>query len=264
MTAASAQLRPWSLRRWGGMVGLILAVQLGLIFWLGTRTEIHPRPAASAFALQLATPASAELRALYDPTLFTLPHSQGSSGPDWQGVSRPEFRPFEWSAPTQRLPLAIERIGALFTQLVETNPSGPLHIPAQPGAEPSLPDLPPLTLMKEQSVLQLEDDLAQRRLLTPLQLKSWPNPDILTNSVVQVVVSAEGRPVSPPTLLSGSGSADADHYALDQAKAMRFEPLSPDPAATEPDPAARLSWGKMIFRWHTMPTRPASTPAPGP
>ena len=87
-----------------------------------------------------------------------------------------------------------------------------------PRPSPTLPDLPPLALLQDQSVLQLEDGLAQRRLLTPLQLKPWSNPDILTNSVVQVVVDAEGRPVSL-TLLSGSGSAAADQYALEQAKA---------------------------------------------
>jgi hypothetical protein len=196
--------------------------------------------------------------------LFTLPHPQGFSGPVWQGVSRPEFRPFEWSAPTYRLPLAGDRIGALFTRLVETNDSGVLQLLAQPEADPTLPDLPPLALLNDQSVLQLEDDLAQRRLLTPLQLKSWPNPDLLTNSIVQVVVDAAGRPLSPPTLLSSSGSATADQYALDQAKGARFEPVSPNPAETNPNPTAHLSWGKMIFRWHTIPTPPASAPGLSP
>jgi len=55
---------------------LIFVVQLSLIFWLGTRAPILSHPAAAALTLHLATPASAELRALYDPTLFTLPHAQ--------------------------------------------------------------------------------------------------------------------------------------------------------------------------------------------
>jgi TonB family protein len=245
------------------MVVLIFGVQLGLIFWLGTRAPVRPRPTAAALTLHLAAQASAELRALYDPTLFTLPHAQGFSGPVWQRVPRPEFRPFEWSAPPNRLPLAVDRIGAVFTRLVETNYSDALQFPAQPEANPTLPDLPPLSLLKDQSVLELEDGLAERRLLTPLQLKSWSSPDILTNSVVQVVVDAEGRPVSV-TLLSGSGSADADQYALGQAKAARFKPVSRTPAETSPNPTAPLSWGKMIFRWHTVPTPPTSAPAASP
>jgi TonB family protein len=263
MTSASVEPQPWSLRRWGGMVVLIFGVQLGLIFWLGTRAPIRPRPTAAALTFHLAAQASAELRALYDPTLFTLPHAQGFSGPVWQRVPRPEFRPFEWSAPPNRLPLAVDRIGAIFTRLVETNYSSALQLPAQPEANPTLPDLPPLSLLKDQSVVELEDGLAERRLLTPLQLKSWSSPDILTNSVVQVVVDAEGRPVSV-TLLSGSGSAAADQYALDQAEAARFKPVSRTPAETSPNPTAPLSWGKMIFRWHTVPTPPASAPAASP
>jgi TonB family protein len=263
MTSASVEPRPWSLRRWGGMVVLIFGVQLGLIFWLGTRAPIRPRPTAVALTLHLAAQVSAELRALYDPTLFTLPHPQGFSGPVWQRVPRPEFRPFEWSAPPNRLPLAVDRIGAIFTRLVETNYFGALQLPAQPEANPTLPDLPPLSLFRDRSVLELEDGLAERRLLTPLQLKSWSSPDILTNSVVQVVVDAEGRPVSV-TLLSGSGSAAADQYALDQAEAARFKPVSRTPAETSPNPTAPLSWGKMIFRWHTVPTPPASAPAASP
>ena len=260
MTSALVKPRPWSRRRWGGMVVLILGIQLGLIFWLGTRKPIRPRPAAAAFTLHLAAQASAELQALYDPTLFTLPHAVGFSGPVWQRVPRPEFRSFEWSAPPNRLPRAVDHIGAVFTRLVETNYIDTLQEPAQPEPDPTLPDLPPLALLQDQSVLQLEGGLAQRRLLTPLQLKSWSNPDILTDSVVQVVVDAEGRPVSP-TLLSGSGSAAADQYALDQARAARFEPLSRNPPEAVPNPMARLKWGKMIFRWHTLPTPPTSAPA---
>jgi hypothetical protein len=263
MTCAPVEPRPWSLRRWGGIVALILVVQLGLIFWLGGTTPIRPGPAAAGFTLHLATPASAELRALNDPTLFTLPHPEGFSGPAWQRVSRPEFRPFEWSAPTNRLALALDRLGTVFNRLVGRNHFSAPQIPAQPEADPTLPDLPPLALLADRSVLQLEDGLAQRRLLAPLKLKSWTNTNMLSNTIIQIIVDAEGRPVSP-TLLSGSGWAEADQYALELARAARFEPVSRNPAETDANPTAHLSWGKMIFRWHTIPTPPASAPAVSP
>ena len=263
MTSASVEPRPWSLRRLGGMFALIFGVQLGLIFWLGTRSPFRPRPTTAALTFHLAAQASAELRALYDPTLFALPHAQGFSGPIRQIEPRPEFRSFEWSAPPNRLPLPVDRIGPTFTRLVETNYSGALQLPAKPEANPTLPNLPPLSLLEDQSVLELEDGLAGRRLVTPLQLKSWSSPDILADSVVRAVVDAEGRPVSV-TLLSGSGLADADQYAVDQAEAARFKPVSRTPAETGPNPAAPLSWGKMIFRWHTAPKPPPSALAPGP
>ena len=43
MTSAPVESRPWSRRRWWGMVALVFGVQLALIFWLGDRTPVHPR-----------------------------------------------------------------------------------------------------------------------------------------------------------------------------------------------------------------------------
>ena len=109
----------------------------------------------------------------------------------------------------------------------------------------------------------LEWDLAQRRLLTPLSLRSWLNPDILTNSVVRIAVDSEGRPVSP-TLLLGSGSREADQYALELARAARFEPVRHNPADSALKPAADLSLVRMVFRWHTLPLPPTNTPVASP
>ena len=111
--------------------------------------------------------------------------------------------------------------------------------------------------------MRLEGALAQRRLITPLDLHSWTNLDILTSSVVQLVVDAEGLPQSV-TLLSGSGSRDADQHALDQARLARFEPLSRNPAAASPDPTAHLNWGRLVFLWHTLPLPPSNAPAASP
>jgi len=66
------------------------------------------------------------------------------------------------------------------------------------------------------------------------------------------------------TLLSGSGSPEADQHALQQAKTARFEPLSRNPAGPTPDPATQLSWGRLIFLWHTLPLPPTNTPAASP
>ena len=158
-------------------------------------------------------------------------------------MPRPEFRPFEWSAPTDRLPLTIDRLGAVFNQLLETSEFPALQLPAQPEAAPTLPNVPPLAVLADHSVLQLEDGLAQRRLLAPLELKSWQNPDILATSVVRVGVDAGGRPVSV-TLLSSSGSAAADQFALDQAWAARFEPLSRKPGRGRPQTDRAIELGQ--------------------
>jgi hypothetical protein len=245
------------------MVALVFVVQLGLIYWLGSRTPIRPRLPSAALTLYFDGLALAELQALNDPTLFALPHPEGFSGPVWRRMPRPKFRPFEWSAPTEHFPLAIDRLGAVFNRLLETNQFQTLQLPAQLEAAPTLPDVSPLPVFADHSVVQLEDGLAQRRLLTPLQLKPFTNTDILANSVVRVGVDTRGLPVSA-ALLSVSGSAAADQFALDQAWAARFAPLNQDSSETILKPTAPLSWGRMIFRWHTVPAPPASAPAASP
>jgi len=274
MTSASVESRPWSRRRWWGLVALIFGMQLGLIFWLGDISPIRPRPAALGFTFNLAETNSAdllalngtnsELLALNDPTLFALPHRQGSAGSASLETPRPESRSFQWPEPTNSLLLAVGQLGAVFNQFIETNEFNSLQPPVKPEPKLTLPDLPPLAVSAERSTLRLEGRLAQRRLITPLALLSPTNLDILNNSVVQIVVDAEGRPVSPPTLLSRSGSEKADQDALDATKAARFEPIRRNPADTTLNPAADLTWGRMIFQWHTLPQPPANAPPPGP
>lgn len=262
MTPALVESRPWSRPHWWGMVGLIFGVQLVLIFWLGETSLIRPRPAAPGLTLKLAGSASAELLALHDPTLFVLPHKQEVLAPTWLRTPPPEFHSFAWPEPTNNPLLAIDQLGAGFNRLVETTPFNSLPPPAKPLPELTLPELPPLAISTPHSTLRLEWDQARRQLLTPLELRSWQNPDILTNSVVQIVVDAEGRPGSV-TLLSGSGSKAADQQALEQANASRFEPLSHNLAEPAFHPAAQLTWGRMIFQWHTLPAQPTNPPAAG-
>jgi hypothetical protein len=93
--------------------------------------------------------------------------------------------------------------------------------------------------------------LAERRLLASPDLPPWPSREVLTNSVVTLWVDANGQPVSAPTLFPpGSGSADADQCALQEARRARFEPLN---TADPTDPMAGLTWGQLIFEWRTLP-----------
>jgi TonB family protein len=263
MNSTLVESRPWSRRRWWGLVALVFVVQLGLIFWLGDTVPIRPRPAAPAFTFKLAGNASAELLALNDPTLFALPHRQGSAGPPSQRTPRPEANSFQWPEPTNSFLLAVGQLGAVFSRFIETNEFNSLQLPANLKPTLTLPDLPPLAISAEQSTLLLEGDLAQWRLITPLSLRSWPNPDILTDSVVRIAVDSEGRPVSP-TLLSSSGSVAADQHALELARAARFEPVRRNPADPALKPASDLSLVRMVFRWHTLPPPPTNTPAASP
>ena len=259
MTSVAVESRRWSRRCWLGLIVLVLGIQVGLIFWLGERSPIRRRPAASGLTVRLAGSASAELLTLRDPTLFVLPRPQGLASPAWLKTPQPAVRAFVWPEPTNYPVPAMAQPGAAFNRFVETNSFLPVLPPVKPEPQRSLPDLQPQRVSAGQSAVRLEDALAQRRLITPLDLHSWTNHDILANSVVQLVVDADGVPRSV-TLLSGCGSQPADQQALERAWAARFEPLGRNPAVAAPDPTAQLSWGRMIFLWHTVPPPPTNAP----
>lgn len=263
MTSAPVASRPWSRRRWWGLVALVFAVQLALIFWLGETSPIRPRLPAPAFTLRLAGIDSAELLALRDPTLFVLPRVQIPPALTWLKPPHLEAPAFAWPESTTHPAPAINQLGTFLNGLVETNHFSPLLPLARPEPRQVLPELAAQSVGAGQSVARLEGALAQRRLLAPLDLRSWASRDILTNSVVQLLVDAEGMPRSV-TLLTGSGFPEADQHALDQAKAARFDPLSRSPADPMPAPTAHLSWGRMVFLWHTLPLSPTNAPPVSP
>lgn len=259
---AEPRLRPR--RRWWGLVAVVFGLQVGLIFWLGARTPISPRRAANAPSLQLTGNASLEKMGLSDPTLFALPHQQGFSGPAWLKVLPPEIQSFEWSDSSRWLPLPIDQLGTAFNRFIQTNSFNSLPTPPQPEPELTIADPAPLALSRSHSGLRLLGGLAGRRLMEPPRLPSFAHTDILTNSVVQMAVDAQGRAVSFTLLPPGSGSMEADQYALKEARAARFEPLNASEPDRPPGRPAPLTWGQMSFEWHTLPVSPTKPSAAGP
>ena len=106
----------------------------------------------------------------------------------------------------------------------------------------------------------IEGNLASRALLSIPRLPSWTNTDLLTNTVVQMLVDARGYPLSM-LLLGQSGFTNADGYALKLSRAMRFEPLKTGTVSDHHTPAPPLSLGNVIFEWQTVPPPPANPPA---
>lgn len=246
--------------RWWGLVGLIFGLQLGLICWLGDREPICPRPAAPTPTLQPAGPASTELLALTDPTLFVLPHEQGFAGEAWLLVPPPEFHPFVWPDTPWSPELRFEQLGTAFQRLVQTNLFDPWQTPARLEPEWALPSRAGPEPAFERSTFRLTNGLAGRRLLTALDLPSWKNPDLLTNSIVQLTVDADGRPVSV-TLLVRSGLDEADDLALAQARAARFAPVAAVTSEKLPGALIGLSWGALVCQWCMLPPPPTNAPA---
>lgn len=97
------------------------------------------------------------------------------------------------------------------------------------------------------STLQIEGDLAQRKLVGEVTLADWPYDDVIAPSRVQIIVDENGNVVSAVSLPLNSPSKneirydDADQRALEISRSLRFAP------------AAHLTIGTVIFNWRTVP-----------
>jgi hypothetical protein len=257
----------WSPRRLTcAIVGVFLA-QVALLFWLGQRERPPPQRPTFPTGISLAVDEMSDTRfaqtaALDDPALLALPGLNGFSGAAWMRFEPLNYQPTESTEPPHWLALDDKSLGSTLSRFLEANGLPPSRLADKPlpplqRFEPNYPNEP----VPQSSRWRVEGELASRRLLAPLALKSWPHSEILSNTVVQAVIDADGYTISP-TLLSGSGLAEADAYALKLTTEARWEPL---PRAG--DAEARwnlLTWGKLMFQWHTLPlpvtNRPAAPP----
>ena len=254
MNADVNKPRNWApARRWL-WIALVFAVQVGLLFALSERKPVAPRPLRPALKVSLA-PAATELLALNDPTLFALPQRRGFAGAAWLTITNMEFPPFRWTEAPQLLPIHLEDLGVAFAQFMRTNRFVRLALETKPAPELPPPVAPEIGVpAPANSTLRVADDLANRRLLNSPELQPWAATDLLTNTVVQVLVNAEGNVVSHTLLAPGSGDPKADQRALALARTARFQTLR--------DAAPALSLGVLIFEWRTVPltNTPASNP----
>ncbi len=260
MTARRIEAPAWSRRRWGVAVILAVAVQVTLVLWLGDRSPVERPTAPDPFRVLLVPQLRGEPAELYDPTLFVWANPHGFSGRAWMDLPPPEFRPPRWTEPPLYLPLPTTGLGDMVRVLIASNAAGLFPVPPGPKAVVPLPDIPlTAALLPTQSVMRVNEELAARRPLTSVALPSWPYADVLTNSVVQVQVDADGW-VESARLMASSGLAEADQCALDVAKAARFASVR----RSGPRPSAPLlpglTSGDLVFFWHTVP--PAATNAP--
>ena len=264
MTLASVQPRPWPRRRWWIVVAFVFAVQLGLIFGLSDKRISYPRQRGSTPALELVRSTAAELLSLNDPTLFALPHRQGFAGLAWLGIPYPPTNSFDWSEEPFWLPLSIEKLGAVFEGSGGTSNSNLPLSPTRPEPALTITEAGPLPAAQAKSRLRLEDGLAGRTLITPIELPRERYTDLLADSVVQIVVDSEGRPISVPVLLSSSGSPTADQDAMRLARIARFNAIANGGPGRVANPLAHLTWGRMIFQWQTLPLPETNTVSTGP
>jgi hypothetical protein len=264
MTTATVELRAWPRHRWWGTIFLLMAVQVGLIFWLGDRSLPVPRATATNPRVLLASELPNELQALNDPTLFAWANPRGFSGMAWRKTLPVNYESADWGEPPRWLPLPVEEPGASLRRWVQTDQTFPFQIAEKRAPQFTPSELsPPTTSMTTRSGLRVGGELAARQLLSQFDLPSWPHTDLLMSSVVQVLVDADGQTISA-TPLSKSGSQEADQRALELAKTARFNSLRVSGPDQLPGKVARLSWGQLIFEWHTMPIAATNPPPANP
>ena len=137
--------------------------------------------------------------------------------------------------------LQTPELGARFRTFVETNPVPAFPVIAMLEAELTLPPQLTLTPVSTPSRLRLQGDLARRQLLSKPALSPWPHSDLLTNSVVQLLVDAQGNTFSAVLL-----------------------PPEPTPPGRNQDPLAGLTIGTMVFEWQTVPVSATNKPSAAP
>ena len=256
---ALAELPPpvdkrWSPTRWLVIIALIFVTHVALILLSGQKKSPVPRVASNVPKVQLAS-ATDELIALDDPTLFALarPKSFAAAG----SLEITEVKPlsYRWTEPPRLLPLSGDGLGAALGQFLQTNFTTSQTFNFKPVAKLSVPAIPVEPLLAQNSVYQLEGELAQRQLPSEISLTNWPYPNIIAPSEVQLLVDPAGN-VASAVLLSPNGgftAADqypaADQHAVELARTLRFAP-APHPTV-----------GRVIFNWQTVPVMlPTTSP----
>ena len=236
-------------------IALALAAHVAFICIFGTKKYPALRAVINVPHLQLADAAS-ELIALDDPTIFVLPHANDFATAFWQ--SPPVVKPpsFSWPAPPHWLLPDGSHLAAIFSAFMETNSPGKFGLNFKPPPPFTEIDVPVISPTPPDLTPQISGDLAQRRWLNPIMLPPLTNNDVIVASRIQVLVDVAGTVVST-VILPAENSAEAlgrwepaDQRAQTLARAARFAP------------APQLTFGEMIFNWHTVPAAPTNSIAP--
>ncbi|MFM1770693.1 MAG: hypothetical protein RJA22_3222 [Verrucomicrobiota bacterium] len=248
---------PWRAGHWAGVVLGVMALQAGLLIYFGQRAPA-PAPDRPRFATAVHfVPEGAEVGRLaglgeaLEPTLLALPARESFSGAAWMRGRELGEASASRAEEVWWLGLETRDFGGELAELAAANGVEPSTIAEKPAPpllryEPRFPSEP----LPARSVLRVEGSLAGRRLVQAPVLPAWPHGEILSNTVVHVVVDAEGFPLTAETL-SGCGWVEADRQALRLAMGVRFAVVPQ--AGRDETGRGPLAWGRLVFRWATLP-----------
>ncbi|MFM8468682.1 MAG: hypothetical protein ACKODH_01735, partial [Limisphaerales bacterium] len=264
LNGAAPEPPAWSRRRWAGVVLAILGLHLGALLLASPRQAAAPRrPESRAAVRWLTSPdltrKTLDARLLNDPTLLAMASPRGFSGAAWLRPQPPAYRVSEWTDAERSLAQPTNSLGGAFQPLAAGSHAlvfDPARKPAAPAPVASVAQ----PALRNASRLRIEGPAGARAVVTVPALRSWPVPDVLADSRVQIFINAEGLTFSP-RLVTGGGRNPAQHaadqHALELARSIRFTPM---PAATGSRSLAFVE-GTLVFEWHTS-EQPAPTAKP--
>lgn len=243
MNTAATTPRSWSRPKWILALVLVFAAHIAFIYAFGSRVQPVPKEAVRPFTIRLTT-TFGDWQELNDPTLFARPHPRGFAGATWMKRPVMSLPSFHWTEPPRTLALDASRLGESFGDSFRNSGTSSVQFAAMPAPEIAEPDLRigRLALSRPFS-LRTGGTLAGRKPINAPQSGTINSADLLTNTVVQVLVDPKGFVFSPTLLLPGSGSAVVDNKALEMAWTLRFE--------TPTNQTAAWTVGTLIFEWQT-------------
>jgi hypothetical protein len=263
----------WTRVHWLAAIAIVFALHVTLVFIFGARKSIAPAPVKNAPSLTLTGESADDLLGLNNATLFALPDRDGFSGIMWWAPPALPFHQQDWTEDPHWLadtnPLTVNQLVAAFHYYVETNHFAKVAFEFNQSPALAVPILKPQPILAQDSTLQIEGEIANRPLLSPVKLPSWPDSDVIAPSIVQVLVDAAGNVVSA-TLLppvnswepsairdtvepSPARNADADARAVEIARNARFAPLTSNAGSVASQPVTHLSVGQFVFNWRAVP-----------
>lgn len=258
MNAGTKPVEGWSPRRWCVVYVIVLGLHAAGLWWYGARTPLPVRTPKPVPQWTGAHPSLVEVWPLLDPTFFVHGHPQSFSGPGWMRPPVVEYRPVVRLEPPRFLAPEPGRSLAAYERAATRLAWVPSALDLQVRADPAFRSLVPRRPLGGGPPRLLLADWPCRVHLRgdPPALPSWSVPDLLTNSVVRVLVLPTGRVLSA-TLLGSCGWEEADHQSLEIARAMEFV-LSND--CRDEDPGSGLVPGLLIFQWQSVAPQPGSGP----
>ena len=239
----------WSWKKLYLIILFASAAHVAFVFLLGAKKPVVPRAVTNVPVFHLADSGN-ELIRLTDPTLFVLPHAEDFTPAIWS-TPRASWTPtFSWDEPPAPAFLpspSTDTLGAAFQAFMQTNRSATVLLNLKPEPRLFVPNVTIESALPQNSTWQLAGEVAGRRLVTTLVVPTLSFNDLIAPSQVQLLVDTDGN-VASTVLLKSSEDAEADRQALALARTLRFAP------------AEQLTFGEIIFNWHTVPVTTTNAP----